>query len=282
MALILNGAPVAAALMGPLAGRVGVLKNSGIIPTLAIVRMSEEEGELAYERAAIRRCEGLGLRALSRVLPPDGSEGDILALIDEINGDDSVHGCLILRPLPKHIDERRVCDRLAADKDVDCVSAGALSHVFTGEKSAFAPCTAQACIEILDYYACEIPGANIAVLGRSLVVGRPLSIMLQDRNATVTMCHSKTRNLPQLCRGQDILIAAIGSASMIDGAFINEQQTIIDVGINLDESGRLCGDVRFEEVSPRVKAISPVPGGVGSITTTILAKHVIEAAERRL
>ena len=280
MAEILKGAPVAAALTEKLIARAEILKSKNINPTLAIVRVGEKPGDISYETGATKRCEKIGIDVKKFILPDDASHEKILNVIREINKDSSIHGCLVLRPLPDKKIEEAACEILSPSKDVDCMTAGSLASVFAGRGDGYAPCTAQACLEILDFYGVELEGKNIAVLGRSLVIGRPLSIMLQNRNATITMCHSKTRDLEKISRNSEIIIAAIGRAKFVDKNFIAPGQIIIDVGINVDEAGKLCGDVNFEHVEPIVKAVTPVPAGVGSVTTAVLAKHVIEAAER--
>ena len=281
MAILLKGAPVAAAISEKLLERAKALIERGIVPKLAIVRMGEKAGDLAYEHAAVIRCAKLGISVHVEALDEKASQARIIEAIERINADDSIHGCLILRPLPEHIDEDAVCEALAPEKDMDCVTSHSLSRVFSGHGDGFYPCTAQACIEMLDYYGYDLSGARISVIGRSLVVGRPLSIMLQDRDATVTMCHSKTRNLYKACRNKDILIVAAGSPGIVRETFVNPEQTIIDVGINDDGEGGITGDVCFDRIEPLVAAITPVPGGVGAVTATILAKHVITAAERK-
>ena len=281
MAILLKGAPVAAAISEKIEPRVKALLEKGTVPRLAIIRMGKKAGDLAYEHAAVNRCARLGIEVCVRELDEKAEQNELLELVGEINTDECIHGCLILRPLPAHIDEDSVCEALAPEKDVDCVTSHSLSRVFSGHGDGFYPCTAQACIEMLDYYGYDLSGARISVVGRSLVVGRPLSIMLQDRDATVTMCHSKTRNLYKACRNKEILIVAAGSPGIVRETFVNPEQTIIDVGINDDGEGGITGDVCFDRIEPLVAAITPVPGGVGSVTATILAGHVITAAERR-
>ena len=280
MAIILKGAPVAAAISEKLKERAKALIEKGTIPTLAIVRMGEKAGDMAYEHAAKNCCARLGIELRIIALDEKAPEAQIMAEIEKINADEAVHGCLVMRPLPEHVDEDRICEALFPEKDVDCVTSFSLSRVFSGHGDGFYPCTAEACIEMLDYYGYELSGARVSVIGRSLVVGRPLSIMLQDRDATVTMCHSKTRNLYKTCRNKEILIVAAGHAGTVRETFVNPEQTIIDVGINDDGKGGVVGDVCFDRVEPLVAAITPVPGGVGSVTATVLAAHVITAAEK--
>ena len=280
MAEILKGAPVAAAITEELIRRADALKAKGVEPCLAILRVGERADDLAYERGALKRCEKVGVRAVSIVLPADCTQDALLDAIARINADDAIHGSLMFRPLPKHLNEQAACEALLPCKDVDSMTAASLRTVFTGRGEGFAPCTAQSCIELLDHYGYDPAGKRVVVIGRSLVIGKPVSMMLQTRNATVTMCHTKTVNMPEICREAEILVVAAGKAGVVDETFTNSGQVVIDVGINAAPDGGICGDVQFAAVEPRVKAISPVPSGVGSVTTAVLCKHVIEAAER--
>ena len=280
MAQLLKGAPAAAALTEELAKRCGALKDRNIRPTLALLRVGENESDLAYERGIEKRCAAVGIEVRKVLLPADTDQASVLAAIADINSDPSVHGCLMFRPLPKHLDEAAVCEALDANKDADCMTERSLTHVFTGRGDGFAPCTAESCIEILKYYGYNLSGKNVAVIGRSLVIGKPVSMLLQKENATVTMCHTKTVDLPKVCRDKDILVVAAGRARIVDASYTNAAQAVIDVGINVDADGNMCGDVDFDSADPACAAITPVPGGVGSVTTAILCRHVIEAAEK--
>jgi len=282
MAEILKGAPVAAAITEDLTARAEKLRAQGVEPCLAILRVGERSEDLTYERSILKRCEKIGIRVLPVLLPEDCAQGNLLDEIENINGDSRIHGCLLFRPLPAHLDGQAAAEALVPSKDVDSMTSASLLTVFTGRGEGYAPCTAQSCIEILDYYGIDPAGKRAAVIGRSLVIGKPVSMMLQARNATVTMCHSKTVDLPDVCRQAEILIVAAGKAGTVDASFTNPDQTVLDVGINAAPGGGICGDVRFDEVEPLVKAISPVPGGVGAVTTAVLCKHVIEAAEKTL
>ncbi len=277
MAEILKGAPVAAALTEKLIERSRTLKHK---PTLAILRVGNKPDDISYETGIIKRCEKIGIEVRKILLPEDCESNKIFEAVKNLNDDEAVHGVLVFRPLSDKSTEKRISEILSPAKDVDCMTSESLASVFTGNNAGYPPCTAQACIELLDHYGIELEGKNVVVLGRSLVIGRPLSIMLQNRNATVTMCHSKTRNLPEICKRAEIIVAAIGKAGFVDSSFVSPGQVVIDVGINVDENGKLCGDVKFDEVSQIVKAITPVPAGVGSVTTSVLAKHVIEACEK--
>ena len=280
MAFIMKGAPVAAAITEELIARREALNKKGIEPCLAILRVGARGDDLAYERGAMKRCEKVGIRVVSVTLPENCTQAELMAEIEKINDDDSIHGCLMFRPVPKHLDEDTACEALKTCKDVDSMTAASLKTVFTGRGAGYAPCTAQSCIELLKYYGIDPAGKRAAVIGRSLVIGRPVSMMLQAHNATVTMCHTKTRDLPGVCREAEILVVAAGKAGVADASFTNPDQVVIDVGINVAPDGSICGDVCFDEVEPRVRAISPVPSGVGSVTTAVLCKHVIEAAEK--
>ncbi len=280
MAKILKGAPAAGALTEKLAAAAQALSAHGITPTLAIVRVGGRGDDIAYERGAVKRCEKVGIAVRSFVLAADVSQDELLAVIDEINRDETIHGCLMFRPLPKHIDERAVCEALDVRKDVDCMTERSLAGVFTDSSVGFAPCTAQSVIELLDYYGVELAGRRAAVIGRSLVIGKPVSMLLQAKNATVTMCHTKTVDMAAVCRAADIIVAAAGHAGTVTAEFTNPAQVVVDVGINALPDGSLVGDVDFATVEPLVKAITPVPAGVGSMTTAVLCKHVVEAAER--
>ena len=280
MAEILKGAPVAAALSEELIARAEKLKQAGTIPTLAILRVGERPDDISYETGAMKRCAKIGIEVRHFLLPADCTKEQLLDTIRQINGDGSIHGCLMFRPLPDKDMEDAACALLAPEKDVDCMTSGSLASVFTGKGAGYPPCTAQACIELLDHYGVELTGKRAAVIGRSLVIGKPVSMMLQQKNATVTMCHTRTVDMPGVCREAEVIIAAAGKAGVVDGAFAAPGQVVVDVGINVDENGKLCGDVKYDEVEPVVAAITPVPGGVGAVTTAVLAKHVIEAAEK--
>ena len=279
MAEIWKGAPVAAALTQQLIPRAEALKAAGVVPTLAILRVGQRPDDISYETGALKRCEKVGIAVRRLLLPEDCGREALLDAIRQINGDDGIHGCLLFRPLADRETEAAACALLAPEKDVDGMTAGSLSSVFAGKGPGFPPCTAQACLELLDHYGVSLRGKRAAVIGRSLVIGKPVAMMLQSRDATVTMCHTKTADLPAVCREADVLIAAAGRAGVVDGRFVGPGQIIVDVGINVGPDGKLCGDVDFAAAELSAAAITPVPAGVGSVTTAVLAKHVIEAAE---
>ena len=276
MAQRLLGRPVADAIKEDLARRVAALAEKGVTPRLAVIRLGEDPGDMAYERSILRNCEKLGCAAQSMALPADISQEALIARIEQVNADPAIHGCLLLRPLPKHMDSAKVCDALAPEKDLDGMGCRALGALFAGREDAFAPCTAQACLEMLKYYGIDPAGKRAAVVGRSLVIGRPVGQLLLHADATVTLCHSRTPDLPAVCREADILIVAVGRAE-----HTRPGQVILDVGVNSVE-GKLCGDVRTEEAEETAAAVSPVPGGIGAVTPSVLMAHLVEAAERAI
>ena len=280
MATTLSGSAVAAALNESLIQRTDALKAKGVQPTLAIVRVGEREDDLSYERGAMKRCEKIGVAVKNFVLDAQASQEELLDVIDQVNQDPNIHGCLIFRPLPKHIDDEAIRAALSPAKDVDGITDGSLVGVFAGTKQGFPPCTAQACMEILAHYGYDLKGKRVTVVGRSLVVGKPVAMMLLKQNATVTMCHTRTVDMPAECRKAEILVVAAGKAGVVDDTYVAPGQVVVDVGINVNAEGKLCGDVAFDKVEPVVGAITPVPGGVGSVTTCVLVGHVVEAAER--
>lgn len=281
MAKQLLGKEVTAALNERIKADVATLNAKGIKPTLGIIRVGERPDDLSYERGATKRCETLGVEYKKFLLPADVTQEELLKVVDEVNKDDNIHGVLMFRPLPKHIDQTLVENALAAEKDVDCQTDASLGGVFTGKKVGFPPCTPQACMEILDHYGIDCTGKKAVVIGRSLVVGKPAAMMLIKKNATVTTCHTRTIDMPSVAREAEILIVAAGRAGVVGKEYVSPGQTIIDVGINVNEEGKLCGDVNYAEVEPIVDAITPVPGGVGSVTTSVLVGHVVEAAMRK-
>ena len=275
----LEGPAVAEAISEDVMNRVTALAAQGVTPCLGILRVGERPDDLSYERGACRRAEVTGIAVRHLVFDEGVTTEELVEAVEATNADDSVHGLLILRPLPAHIDEERVCNALAAYKDVDACGERSLGTLFTGGDGAFAPCTAQASIEILDHYGIEIAGRRALVIGRSLVIGKPLSMLLLDRNATVTIAHSRTVGLEALTREADIVVACVGRAAMVGADHVAPGQTLIDVGIKVANDGSLVGDIAFDEVIDVVDAVTPVPRGVGSVTTSVLCKHVVQAAE---
>ena len=261
------------------------LKAKGVNPTLAIVRCGERPDDLSYEKGATKRAEALGVAVEKFLLPEDVSKEELLKTIDAINANDQIHGVLMFRPLPKHLraDQDEICNRLDPRKDVDGMTDGSNAGVFMGKELGFAPCTPAACMEILDHYGIDCTGKRAVVLGRSLVVGKPAAMMLLGKNATVTVCHTKTKNVADIAREADILVSAAGVLRSLTKEYVRPGQVVIDVSINWDEAkGGIAGDAVYDEVEPIVEAITPVPGGVGAVTTSVLIGHVVEAAARTL
>ena len=248
-------------------------------PCLATVRVGEKGDDISYERGAKKRMEKLGIECKSYVFDADISNDDFMREFSRINEDESVNGILLLRPLPKHLDEKKICEIINPEKDVDCISPVNIEKVFVGDETGFLPCTAAAVMECLSFANVDLQGKNAVVVGRSLVVGKPLSMLLLNKNATVTICHSKTQDLAQVCSRADVLISCIGRAKMLTDAHVKSGAVVIDVGINVDDDGKLCGDFDFEKASEKAQIITPVPGGVWSVTTAVLGLQVIRAAK---
>lgn len=282
MSKLLLGKPVADAMTEDLSLRVDALKAAGVTPVLAIVRVGERPDDLSYERGVTKRAQSVGVDVRPFVLDEDAGQEQLEAVIRQVNEDSSIHGCLMFRPLPAHLDEDAACALLAPEKDVDAISPAALAGVFADLQGAFAPSTAVACMKVLDHYDIDPAGKKVVVIGRSLVIGKPVAMLLLARNATVTICHSRTRDLVETVREAEIVICATGRARAYGADFFREGQTVIDVGINVDAEGKLCGDVDFESVENLVDAITPVPRGVGSVTSAVTVGHTVQAAERAL
>lgn len=289
MAKRLLGKEVNEALVAALQARTAALKEKGVVPTLGIIRLGENPSDLSYEKGATKRAEEVGVAVKNFVLPESATKEEVLAVIDQVNADDSIHGCLMFRPLPKHLkaDQDEICNRLAPKKDVDSMTHMSNAGVFEGQDLGYAPCTPSACMEILDYYGIDCKGKNAVVIGRSLVVGKPAAMMLMAKNATVTVCHTRTVNTAEICKNADIIVTAAGVLNSLTKDFVREGQIVIDVSMNWNPEkittkgkGGMSGDAIFDEVEPIVAAITPVPGGVGAVTTSVLMKHVVEAAEK--
>ena len=276
---ILKGAAVAAALNEHTAKVCSALREAGTVPTLAVVRVGKRADDLSYERGAEKRCSAVGVEFRRSSFPADVTQAELAAAVGALCEDSSVHGILLLRPLPAPLDEEAIRSLIPPEKDVDGITDGSMAGVFTGSGAGFLPCTAQAAMEILDYYKIPCAGRSAAVIGRSLVVGRPAALLLLQRDATVTVCHSKTVGLPEIIRAADIVIAACGRTDSLGAEYFRAGQTVIDVGIGWsEEKQKLCGDVKTDEAAEIVSAITPVPGGVGAVTTAVLARHVAQAA----
>ncbi|MEG2221657.1 MAG: bifunctional 5,10-methylenetetrahydrofolate dehydrogenase/5,10-methenyltetrahydrofolate cyclohydrolase [Oscillospiraceae bacterium] len=281
MTTVLSGAPVAAALDIQTMALVDSCKSRAVVPTLAILRVGEREDDISYERGAMKRCAKVGIAVKQLLLPQEVSQETLLRQIQDLNADPTVHGVLLFRPLPKTLDEKALCEALCPAKDVDGITSGSMAAVFTGSGAGYAPCTAQSCMELLQFYGVVPAGKRAVVIGRSLVIGRPVALLLLQANATVTICHTKTENLPAVVREADIVVAAAGKAETVTADYLSPGQILLDVGIHWSETAnKLVGDIAFDEAAPLAAAITPVPGGVGSVTTAVLARHVAEAATK--
>lgn len=273
---LLKGAPVSAAIREWAAEEIKQLQGS--VPKLAIIRVGEKPDDMSYERSAVKKMEAFGLRVQTFVFPKDISDEEFKEAFQKINKDPDVTGILLLRPLPGQIKEKEIEAMIDPRKDLDGISPVNIAKVFSGDPSGFAPCTAEAVIEILKANNISIEGKRAAVIGRSMVIGKPLSMLLLKENATVTICHTRTKELPEICRQAEILVAAAGKAGMVEESWVSDGAVVIDVGINVDENGKLCGDVDQASMESRNLLLTPVPGGVGAVTTAVLAKHLIQAA----
>ncbi len=283
MAELLKGNQVAAAINERThADSDTMIKEHGIVPTLCIIRVGERPDDLSYERGAMKRAAAVGVAVTKRLFPVSVSEDELIAEIERINADPAIHGVLLFRPLPRHINESKVCNALLPEKDMDGITDLSMAGVYAQKPLGFPPCTAQAVIELIDHYGIDLKGKNVTVIGRSLVIGKPVTMMLIKKNATVTVCHTKTCDVAAEARRADVLVAAAGAAGMVNADFVKEGQTVIDVGINWsEEKQKIVGDVDFDSVEPIVEKLTPVPGGVGGVTTSVLMSHVVEAAKRQ-
>ena len=282
MAKLLTGKEVSSAIWENLMPRIDRLRAAGVAPTLAIVRVGERPDDLSYERTATKRADTLGIAVRRFELPADATQAQLEEVVDLVNTDETIHGCLLFRPLPVAMDERAVCDRLAPEKDIDGIGSASLAGVFADTGEGFPPATARACLETLDFYGIPVEGKRVVVLGRSLVIGRPVAMMLLARHATVTLAHSRTADAAAHTREADIVVCATGRTRAFGPEYFAPGQTVLDVGINFDEAGNLCGDVDFDAVEPVLGpegAITPVPRGLGGVTTSVTMAHVVQAAE---
>lgn len=289
MAELLTGKAVADALSEQLKTRLQALERRGIRPALTILRLGENPGDLSYEKGARNRGEQLGIRVNTLALPETTPADELLDVMDRLNADPAVHGVLLLRPLPGHLKarEQEICNRLLPQKDVDGMTDLSAAGVYTGKPLGFPPCTAAACMEILDHYGIDAAGKQAVILGRSLVIGRPAAMMLLQRHAAVSILHSRTPEPQKLTAAADILICAAGVKDLVTGDMVRPGQVILDVSMNYDPEkptakgkGGMVGDCIFDQVVPIAGAVTPVPGGVGAVTNTVLMKHVIQAAEQ--
>lgn len=282
MALLLKGVPVAEKMCQKLQQQVEALKQLGVVPVFSIVRVGEKPNDVSYERGAMKRAASLGVEVRRFLLPETVTEDELVAVLEKINCDDSIHGCLLFRPLPPHLNTQRVMKALRPEKDIDAMTTTSMGGLLTQAGVGFAPCTASACLELLRYYQIPLQGKKTVVIGKSMTVGLPTALMMMNEEATVSVCHilSDQQDVRNFCQDADIIISATGCQGLVNADYVRPGQIVVDVGVSLGKDGKMHGDVNFDAVSPVVDALTPVPGGVGSVTSTVLVGHVVEAAIR--
>ena len=278
----LGGKEVADKIVEDLKIKVEELKGKGISPKLAILRVGARDDDLAYERGVLKRFESADVEVEVTAVDAGISQEELDKTFDGINNDPKVHGILVFRPLPKGLSDEHMRRTIDPGKDSDFMDIRNMENVLAGVPDSAAPCTAEAVMALIRHYNIETKGKKVTVVGRSLVIGKPAALLLTTANATVTVCHTKTVNIEEECRNADIIVACCGVAKLIRADYVRAGQIVIDVGMNVDEEGRLCGDVDYEKISEIADAVTPVPGGVGSITTAILLKHVVDNAGRQV
>ena len=279
MAEILRGKDVAQAIKEQIVTDVEALKKEGKEPTMGIVRLGNNPDDISYERSIIKNCEKLDISTKVFENDLEMTTEELEDLLKKLNNDNSISGILVFRPLPKHIDEARIREAISPKKDIDCMHPLNLARIFEGNMEGFLPCTPKSAMEILLYNKVDLEGKNVVVINRSMVLGKPLAMMLLNENATVTICHSRTKDLPAITKAADVVVTALGRAKFFDEKYFNEDSICIDVGVSMDDNDKLSGDIDYEPVSKLVKMITPVPGGVGSVTTTLLLSQVVKACQ---
>lgn len=279
MTEILRGKDVAQEIKENIVADVQALKTEGKEPTLGIVRLGSNPDDISYERSIIKNCETLGINTKVFENDLDMTTEELEDLMGELNNDNSLSGILVFRPLPKHIDETRIREAISPKKDIDCMHPLNLAKVFEGDMSGFVPCTPKSAMEILLFNKVDLEGKNVVIVNRSMVLGKPLAMMMLNENATVTICHSRTKDLPSITKAADVVVTALGRAKFFDEKYFNEDSICIDVGVSVDDDGKLSGDIDYPNVSEKVKMITPVPGGVGSVTTSLLLEQVVKACK---
>ena len=278
MAIRIDGKAVAAQVRAQVAQDAAALKARGVQPGMAVVLVGDDPASKIYVNNKKKACAETGIYSEEHILPAETTQEELLALIEKLNADEKNHGILVQSPLPKHLDEKLVVEHIDPRKDVDAFHAYNVGRIMIGDYT-FLPCTPAGVIELIRSAGVVIEGKSCVVVGRSNIVGKPMAMLLLHCNGTVTICHSRTKNLAEICRGADILVAAVGRAKMITADMVKPGAVVIDVGMNRDENGRLCGDVDFDAVEPVVSYITPVPGGVGPMTIAMLMKNAVRAAE---
>lgn len=279
MTEVLKGNVVAAQIKEQMKKDIEELSKVNKVPTLAIVRLGNNPGDISYEKSIIKNCNNIGIKPEVIEKDVNISTDELVSLLEDLNKNDKISGILVFRPLPKHIDEEVIRNAISPAKDVDCMHPLNLEKIFEGDMTGFAPCTPMAAMEILKYYNIPLEGKNVVVVNRSMVVGKPLTMMLLKENATVTICHSRTKDLNKVTKNADVVVVALGKAKFFDDNYFNDKSIVIDVGVSLDENGKISGDVDYDKVHPIVDKVTPVPGGVGSVTTSILLNHVVKACK---
>ena len=280
MAKLIDGKKISAAVKDRVKNEISVLKEKGIEACLAVIIVGDDPASQIYVANKERACEYTGIRSLKFALPASTTMEELLALIEKLNADKTVNGILCQLPLPKGLDEQAVIDAISPLKDVDAFHPVNVGKIMTGNFD-FLPCTPAGIMEMLDYEGIDIEGKTCVVIGRSNIVGKPMSMLLLHKNGTVTVCHSRTKNLAEVTRSADILVSAVGKANFVTADMVKEGAVVIDVGMNRDENGKLCGDVDFASVEPKSAAITPVPGGVGPMTISVLMKNTLTAAKKQ-
>lgn len=280
MGEILKGKPVVETFKKEISEKVEQYKAKGVTPTMGIIRVGAREDDLSYEKGVKRNCESVGVKVNVFEIEADITMEKFIENIKEINEDPNIHGILMFRPLPSQLDMEVIKKMIAPEKDIDCMHPENLRKVFEGEEGGFIPCTPEAVIEILKYYDVPLKGADVVIVNRSMVLGKPLSMLFLKENSTVTICHSKTKDIAKLIKAADIVVTGVGRAKFFKENYFSANNIVIDVGINYD-NGKICGDVAYEEVVENVKSITPVPGGVGTVTSTILLRHVLAAIDMK-
>lgn len=282
MASLLRGEPVAENVRQRIIKKCEILQNRGVVPTLGIVRAGSRGNDIAYERGAVKQAQKLGIKVKQFTLAETVSGEELRRVLNEINAASDIHGCLIFRPLPAHLKEAEILEILKPEKDVDAITAASMGRMVAGIENGYAPCTAAACLELLKYYQIPLKGRRVTVVGKGINVGLSISLLLLNEEATVSVCHIFTapEEVEHLCREADVLVSAAGCAGLIGVEKVRPGQVVIDVGVNIGNDGKTCGDADFNAVGPVVEAITPVPGGVGAITSCILMEHVVDAALR--
>ena len=279
MTEILRGKAVAQSVKDQMIKDIEVLAKENKVPKLAIVRLGNNSGDISYEKSLIKNCTEIGIEVEVFERSTEISTEDLVGLLKELNEDNKISGILVFRPLPKHIDEEVIKASVDPRKDVDCMHPLNLESIFEGDMSGFAPCTPKAAMEILNYYNVELEGKHVVVVNRSMVVGKPLVMMLLEKNATVTICHSRTKNLSEMTKSADVVAVALGRAKFFTEEYFNEDSVVIDIGVSMDENNKLSGDTDYDNVVDKVSMITPVPGGVGAVTTSLLLSHVVHACK---